>query len=220
MDNLENQMDNLENQQAVRKKVNMRPVIIGLVAVVLVIVLAIVFIMLQSNPEKLIAKGKYEEAYKKADTSEKNKILAENVIAVLSEKSSGMLKNPSSFVLREGYYKAFHNSDTGKFVQQAVLYISGTNSFGGFVSSYWVWSYDNDTSKWELLGSCTTTSFDKEDDVWEMLAKLIAEDAMKSGIELDKTQVKAINTRFEKNTLDTINLIPVYEIDKSLFPTQ
>lgn len=172
------------------------------------------------TPEMLMAEGKYLEAYKKATSSEKNKVLAENVIAYLSEESSDNLKNPDSFVLREGYYKAWNNSKNGAFGQQAVLYITGTNSYGAAVSSYWVWVYDNEDNKWEYWGSETSTTIEDDDDLDVMLVKIILESVLEDGVKLDKSQVKNVNSQFEADTLYEVDLIPKNDIDKTLFPTE
>lgn len=61
--------------------------------------------------EDLCAKGKYIEAYKKAKAEEKMDVLSENVIAVLSQKSSDLLKDPSSLVLRNAWYYPYLRND-------------------------------------------------------------------------------------------------------------
>ena len=208
------------NQQTTQKA-NTKKFILGAVVGVLVVALAVImFFVLQKSPEQLAAEGKYSEAYEKAEDSEKNQILAENIIAVLSERSSELMKDPISFKLRNGYYMAWNNSEKGTFGQQAVLYINGTNGFGGVVNNYWVWIYDQDSYEWECWGTCSTTSSDSSDDIDDMLVKIVAESVMEDGIKLDKNQVNNINTKFEDGQLHTIDLIPIFDIDKSLFPTE
>lgn len=172
------------------------------------------------TPEMLMAEGRYAEAYEKATTDEKNKVLAENVIAYLSEKSSEGMKNPDSFVLREGYYKAWNNSDSGVFGQQVVLYLSGTNSYGATVSNYWLWVYDNTDMKWEFWGSETSTTIEKGDGADVMLVKIVIENVLEDGVKLDKSQVENVNSQFEADTLYEVELIPKSDIDKTLFPTE
>ncbi len=171
------------------------------------------------TPEMLMAEGKYKEAYDKATSDEKNKVLAENVLAVLSEESSYKFKNPRSFMLQEGYYYAWNGDSTGAFGQQAVLHVTGTNSYGAAISSYLVWAYDNEIGEWGFLGSATSTTAEEDDDNADWLLKAILANIMKHGIKLDKSQVKNINAQFEADTLYEVDLIPKEDIDKSSFRT-
>jgi hypothetical protein len=159
----------------------------------------------------------FEEAYEKAKGSEKDRVLAENVIAYLSSESVDMLKDPTSFALRDGYYYLF-NRDDGTFGQQAVLYVSGKNSYGNTVSSYWVWVYDNEEEKWEYWGSATTTSKESGDDIDDTLVKIILKSVMEEGLHLQKSQIKNINNMFENDTLFDVTLIDKEDIDTSRFP--
>jgi len=162
-------------------------------------------------------KGDYIAAYEKASGNKKDLVLVENVIAVLSERSSDMLKDPDSFVLREGYYYCFVNDD-GSFGQQAVLYLSGNNSYGAAVSSYWVWVYDNTEGKWEYWGNATTTEKESDDELSDTLVKIILESVMEKGLKLEKSQVKNINAQFKADTLYEVDLIPKYDIETTRFP--
>lgn len=173
------------------------------------------------TPEMLMAEGKYLEAYQKAESDdEKKKVYAENVIAYLSNESSEGMKDPSSFVLRDGYYKAWTNSENGNFGQQVVLHIAGSNSYGATVSSYWVWVYDQTEDEWDYWGSETSTEIEDDDDFDVMLVKIVLENVMRTGVEIDKSQVKNINAQFEADTLYEVELMPLDELDKSLFPTE
>ena len=58
---------------------------LGIVSVLLILVMILTSCQ---TPEKLMAKGNYEEAYEKADDSKKNNVLAENVIAFLKKSVS------------------------------------------------------------------------------------------------------------------------------------
>lgn len=205
------------NQQVAKKKSNMPKIIIGAVAAVLVVVLAIVIIpMLQVTPEELMAEGNYVEAYEKADSSsEKDKILAENVIAVLSQESSDGLKDPSSFVLREGYYYPFLHDD-GAIGSYAVLYIAGANSYGAKVSSYWAYTLGKD-GEWNYIGSADVSYDESSDDLSDKLIKMIVRAGMEKGTKLSRDQVNRINDLFEADLLYTVDAIDWDDVDTSNF---
>ena len=148
----------------------------------------------------------------------KNKVLAENVLAVLSEETSNNLKNPKSFILQEGYYYIWDDEDTSEFFQRAVLRVSGTNSYGAAVSSYWLWVYENPKEKWTCWGSVTSTTIENNDD--DLVLKAIIDTTITAGTKLDKSQVKNINAQFEADTLYEVELIPKDDIDNSLFKTE
>ena len=190
---------------------------LGIVSVLLILVMILTSCQ---TPEKLMAKGNYAEAYEKAEDSEKNKILAENVIAVLSAKSSEMLKDPSSFILRDAYYRTWYNTEKDIFGQQAVLYITGTNSYGAAVSSYWAWQYDYKTDSWYFLDTIDSTTDEDDDDINTMMAKAVLKYSLEyeTVIKLDKAQVKNINAQFEADTLDSVEFIKKHNIDMSLLP--
>lgn len=206
------------NQQVAKKSTNpnLKKIIIGAAVAVVAIVLAIVLIpMMIVTTEELLAEGNYVEAYEKADANEKDDILAENVIAVLSQESSDGLKDPSSFVLRDAYFYAFIHED-GDIGGYAVLYISGANSYGAKVSSYWAYTLGDD-QEWNYIGS-VDVSYDEDDDDWEdMLTKIIVQAGMEKGTKLSKEQVNRINDLFEADLLYTVDAIDWDDVDTSNF---
>lgn len=192
------------------------------VSVVSILLILVMILTSCQTPEKLMSKGNYAEAYEKAEDSEKNNVLAENVIAVLSANSSEMLKDPFSFVLRDAYYRPWYDTENDIFRQQAILYITGTNSYGAAVSSYWVWGYDCETYNWKLWDTVDGTTNEDDDDINTMMAKAILKASLedKTVIKLDKTQVKNINAQFEADTLDSVESIKYHNIDMSLLPSK
>lgn len=194
------------------------PIILAVVAVI-VVLLAVAGAKIAPkifvSVEDLCAQGNYEKAYAKASNDEKKAVIAENVIAVLSQESSDGLKDPSSFVLRDGYYYGFINDDE-KLGGYAVLYISGNNSFGASVSNYWLYIYDQEDG-WEYWDSYSTTSSESDDKAFDTLCKSCIKTAMSDGIKLTKPQVKDINTMFEEETLYTVELLDHDSLDKNLF---
>ena len=80
-------------------------------AAVIICAVAVIASKLMVSVEDLCAEGKYIEAYKKAKAEEKMDVLSENVIAVLSQESSDLLKDPSSLVLRNAWYYPYLRND-------------------------------------------------------------------------------------------------------------
>lgn len=163
-----------------------------------------------------LADGDYEEAYEKALTdADKKQILVENIAAVQSAFSADNLKDPSSFSLRDAYYREDKNSD-GDPIKHLVLYISGANSYGASVSSYWLYTWDTEDKAWEYFCSVSDLSdeeyskYDDEDEMIEKLVNNIGRDYIKQAMKatkLDKEAVKRINTMFENDKLDRVKFI-------------
>ncbi len=199
------------------------PIIIG-VAVAIVVLVAIAGTKLAPkifiDAEGYMAQGNYEKAYEKAkDDDEKQAVIAENAAAVQSAFSADNLKDPSSFSLRDAYFQKEKDSD-GKNYYRLVMYISGANSYGASVSSYWLYTYDAEKNDWKYFCSVSDLddeeyeSWDDSDDMLEKLVNNIGRDlikgAMKDGTKVSKDGVKRINTMFEEDTLDDIELLDVY----------
>lgn len=195
-----------------------------IVAVVVVLIAALATLVLVSSDtfasvETLCARGNYAKAYEKASEEEKPAVKGESVAAECSAFAVDNLKDPSSFKLREAYYYEGTNDD-GEFSGQIVLYISGANSYGASVSSYWLFTWDDDDHEWFYFCSISDleqeeySDYDDEDEKWEKtvnnFGRIMIELAQKSGIELDKDAVKRINTLFEKDMLDDVEAISIY----------
>lgn len=200
-----------------KKKKPVKMIIAAVVAVAVIVIGALVAPKIFVSVEDLCAQGNYEKAYAKASGDEKNTVLAENVMAYLSEESSDNLKDPSSFVLRDAYYNVSYNEEEDRIYQQAVLYVSGSNSYGASVSNYWVWTAD-EYGDWSIFGTCSSLSLDSDDD--DYLTSLIAEIVIEgdSAIKLSKSSVKNINAQFEADTLYEVVLIDYDDIDISVLP--
>lgn len=198
------------------------PIIIGIVLVILVLA-ALAFKTVAPkifiNMEGYMEQGNYEKAYEKAKSDDdKLKVKAENAVAVQSAYSADNLKDPSSFSLRDAYYSESTNDD-GKPSKQMVLYISGANSYGASVSSYWLYTWSDDKNNWEYFCSVSDLSdeeYSKYDDEDEKLEKLVnnigrasIKNCMKDGLKLDKDSIKRINKMFEDDTLDDVDLLDV-----------
>lgn len=195
-----------------------------IVAVVVVVVAALVALVLVSSDmfasvETLCARGNYAKAYEKASEEEKPAVKGESVAAECSAFAVDNLKDPSSFKLREAYYYEGTN-DKGEPYDYIALYLSGANSYGASVGSYWLFTWDDDDNEWFYFCSVSDleqeeySDYDDEDEKWEKtvnnFGRIMIELAQKSGIELDKDAVKRINTLFEKDMLDDVEAISIY----------
>ncbi|MGI6197050.1 MAG: hypothetical protein ACOYIO_08255 [Eubacteriales bacterium] len=192
-----------------------------IVAVVVVVVAALAALVLVSSDmfvsvETLCARGDYTKAYEKASEEEKPAVKGESVAAECSAFAVDNLKDPSSFKLREVYYYESTNDD-GTFFGEIVLYISGANSYGASVGSYWLFTWDDDDNEWSYF--CSVSDLEQEeysdyDDEDEKLEKIVNNFGRGliglvkgNGIELDKSAVKRINTLFERDMLDEVTAI-------------
>ena len=199
------------------------PIIIA-VAVVIIALVAIAGVKLAPkifiDSEGYMAQGDYQKAYEKAkDDSEKQTVIAENAAAVQSAYSADNLKDPSSFSLRDAYFYKGTNDDNKPFYR-IVLYISGANSYGASVSSYWLYTWDSDKKEWSYWCSVSDLaeeeykSWDDYDDKLEKLMNNLGRDmiktSMKDGTKVSKEGIKRINAMFEADTLDDIELLDVY----------
>lgn len=201
-----------------KKKKPIKAIIAAVIALAVIVAGVLVVPKIFVSVEDLCAQGNYEKAYAKASGSEKNEVLAENVIAYLSMESSDSLKDPSSFSLRDAYYNVSYNEEKDRIYQQAVLYISGANSYGASVSSYWLWVAD-EYGDWSFFGTCSRLNLDSDDD--DYLTSLVARVVVESdnAIKLSKTSVKNINTQFENDTLYQVAPIDNNNLDTSVMPT-
>ena len=205
-----------------KRKSKALPLVI--VAVVVVLIAALATLVLVSSDTfasvaTLCARGDYTKAYEKASEGEKPAVKGESVAAECSAFAVDNLKDPSSFKLREVYYSESTNDD-GEFSGQIVLYISGANSYGASVSSYWLFTWDDDDNEWSYFCSVADleqeeySDYDDEDEHLEKwidnFGRMVIENVMTRSIKLDKDAVKRINTLFEKDMLDDVEAISIY----------
>ena len=205
-----------------KRKSKALPLVI--VAVVVVLIAALATLVLVSSDTfasvaTLCARGNYAKAYEKASEEEKPAVKGESVAAECSAFAVDNLKDPSSFKLREVYYSESTNDD-GEFSGQIVLYISGANSYGASVGSYWLFTWDDDDNEWSYFCSVADleqeeySDYDDEDEHLEKwidnFGRMVIENVMTRSIKLDKDAVKRINTLFEKDMLDDVEAISIY----------
>ena len=167
--------------------------------------------------ERYLEKGNYQKAYSIAKgDDEKLKVVAENAAAYCSAITVDNLKDPDSFQLRDCFYNENIYED-GEFVIDIVLEVSAKNSYGGRVSNFWLYSWDDDESDIVYINSFSDLDDEEEseyDDADEKLEKtinnihrIIVRRIVSSGIHLEKSALKRINKMFENNTLENVELI-------------
>lgn len=172
------------------------------------------------SSEQYLIEGNYTKAYEKAKKDGKEAVLVENLIAHLCAKSQDSLKDPDSFKLRDAWYD--EESD------RIVLKIQGKNSYGGDVSNYWYFTFEDEDQEYQLW--TTVSDFEEEevnswDDYSEKFEKLL-ENAAKETIseiinekdyKLDKELVERINGLKTQDILEDVELL---EETKTLYPEE
>lgn len=164
--------------------------------------------------EDWILMGDYEKAYEKASEDEKIELVSENMIAYICNDVINLLKDPSSFELRDAWY---NESD-----KKIVLEIGAKNSYGGIISNYWYYTADKESldNNYELyttiadFDSDKVYSWDSSSDRLEKLAKNLAKISIKYEIQneenkLSDKSIENINYLFRNNLLKSIQLIQI-----------
>ena len=166
-----------------------------------------------SAADLYLSMGDYEGAYNVASDEEKDLIKSENLIAYVAKDVPNMMKNPSSFSLRDAWI------DYDESAYSVILEVEGTNSMGGTISNYDYFYYNKIEKKFSIFSSVAdleeeeTYSWDDDDEKLEKIfdnaarsyiKKVIKEDDKK----LDKKGIDRINTMFENNVLKDVKLLP------------
>ncbi len=167
-----------------------------------------------ARPEKFLAIGDYEKAFKVAKSDEeKDKVLLENVIASHSKEIQQKLKDPTSFKLKNVYYNG-----TTEIVYEVVA----KNSYGTEVTNYYDYRYSTTKKYFTLfvylptLTDETLYTTDTNDKKFEKaiknavrntVRKMIKDENMKQ----DDKLVERINKLFKENKLKDVELIPEVE---------
>lgn len=196
------------------KNIN-KPVVFGIIGIIVVLLLggcvaSKVLPKLFVSTDELLAEGKYREAYDKAKGDEKQDILDENMMAIISNKAIDGLKDPESFILRNAWY------DKGE--KKVVLEVAGNNSYGAKVTGYWYFTYDKDDEEYVLYTSLSSLSEEKTysfDDYKERIEKILKNAARKvvremindDSIKIKKESIDNINNLFEKEILDDVEIL-------------
>lgn len=204
-------------KKSLTKKINQnkkKMVTIGLVGIVFIVgLIALLKIIppLLVSVEEHLSLGEYEKAYEKAKTEDERKmVLIENIIAKTSYEIHDNLKDPTSFNLSHVYYDG---------EDEIVFEIIAKNSYGGNVTNYYDYRYDEDDKKYVLycyLSSLETEKTYSSDDYSERLEKILKNVVRKtvqgilsdSSKKLDDKIVDRINNLFKEGKLRDVELIP------------
>lgn len=206
------------------KKINPKKMIVIVIAIVISIALILVgktvIPKIFVSADEYLAQGNYEKAYDKAKKDQKEDVLIENLIATICAEAKTSLKNEDSFKLRQAWYDK--NED------RIVLRIQGKNSFGGDVTNYWYYTFDDEEQEYQLW--TTVSDFEEEetyswDDTSEILEKILTNAAKeiiqeiieKKENELDSKMIDRINELNSQKLLDDVELL---EETKTLYPEE
>lgn len=192
-----------------KNKKKILPIILGALGVCAVAIYLIFTIFL--NPQHYIDKGDYQTAYKVASGEQKENILRENIIAVVSADCIDSLKDASSFELRDAWIRF---NDSSKVI---IMKVAANNSYGNQVVNYWYYFYDKDEKEYSLYTTFSdfseekTYSWDDTDERLEKslknLAKSTAEDVISDGIKINDDSIDTINKLFEEDMLEDVTLL-------------
>ena len=215
-------LENLSKAKGNAKKTKkpLVAVLASVIALVAIVATAINIIpRIFVSQEELLTSGKYVQAYKRASKEEKREVLIENLLAYICNDASKKLKDPSSFYLKEAYYNP----------NQIVLFVSGTNGFGGRTGSYWYYSFITKTQTWDFMASETDlddddiglSRYDTKDRATEKIYDYIMKGIIKTIIEdeentINEQVVERINELFKSGELKEVELL---EDVQSLYPT-
>ena len=204
------------NQANQAKKKRPLKILIAIAAAVVAILIGVLAVPnLIVTVDSLCQKGDYIEAYKKADATQKDAVLAENLSAVLCKKAKENLKDPSTFVLKEAYHYAFIHTD-GRIGGYIVLYASGKNNYGNEVSYYWAYTLAKDNT-WNFVGTTDVTYKESGDGVDELLVKIVAAAGVEKGRALTGQQISRINNLIQKDQLYKVEQIAWEDVDTTNF---
>jgi len=188
---------------------------IAIVFITLLLLGILIIPRIFARPERFLAKGDYEKAFKVAkNDEEKYKVLLENVIASHSYEIQKGLKDPKSFRLKNVYYNG-----TTEIVYEVVA----KNSYGTDVTNYYDYRYSTTKKRFTLFVYLPTLtdepvySSDSSDKRLEKIVKnvvrntvrkMIADNSMKQ----DEKLIERINKLFKEDKLKDVKLIK--EVDK------
>ena len=134
--------------------------------------------------------GDYYTAYLYCDDeTQREEIYKENQIAYMCEEMISSLKDRSSFELYEAWYSV------GKEIENGIFFVNAKNSYGGRVSSYWMYTYDPQKDEYTNLGSYNDLEDEKInswDDTGDILVKMLeneVRDLIRNGIKINHTKV-------------------------------
>lgn len=173
--------------------------IAGIAATAVVIVLIAIFAIpaLTISPQELIAQGDFERAYSKASDDQKQDVLVANLAAVVSNDLIDNLKDSDSYELKNIYFD--------EDAYEMILEVSANNSFGGRVSNWYDYRFEEDDNEYQLYLSVgdleDETIYKYADTFSEKLEKALKNDTRK---EMRKI-IADDDTKIPGDYVDSIN---------------
>lgn len=184
----------------VKNKFSKKKIIIAAIALVVLVSMVITGVKLIPKLfvtyDTYMAEGDYKKAYDKAADDEKELVIKENIAAIVSALTKESLKDSGSFVLREVYVE--------EGMKNVVLKEQGNNSYGGAVSGYVWYQWDDEDLEFKSWGSCydfEEEEFKSWDDTDDKIEKL-ADNLVKSHV---KTVVSEKKLKMDSAVVDRIN---------------
>lgn len=169
--------------------------------------------------DQWLEEGNYEKAYSKADDSEEQGVLIENLIAYLCKDDIDYMNDAQSFNIR----KAWIDINAGNLV----LMVGGNNQLGASIINLWYYRYQEDERKYTLY--TTLHDLDEEeiyywDDADDMLEKFLdnyarerVRETMQDHNLVEKKHLKNINKLAKTGKLSDVKLLN--EV-KFIYPTK
>lgn len=203
--------------QPTEKKKSKKPLIITLAIVIPVLVIALVTFLLLSDVfasvEDLCAKGKYLEAYEKAEKDQRYDVMVENAVAVQYACVAANDMVLSNFELKTAYY---YDSSYEKGI---VLQVDGMDGYGADATSYWSFAWDDVEEEWKSNGFVYHLDEEEIMDYYDLetrvqiltdnIHRALIETWMQMGTELDEASIQRIHELYEKDLLDQVELLEV-----------
>lgn len=198
----------------VKNKFSKKKILTASIALVVLVSLVITGVKLIPklfvSYDTYMAEGDYKKAYDKANDEEKELVIKENIAAIVSSLTKESFKDSSSFILREVYVE--------EDMKNVVLKEQGNNSYGGAVSGYVWYQWDDENAEFNSWGSCNNfdveefNSWDDTDDKVEKLANNLVKNHVKDVIsekklKMDSTVVNRINELNKNGKLENIQLL-------------
>jgi predicted RNA-binding Zn-ribbon protein involved in translation (DUF1610 family) len=172
----------------------------------------------------LLSEAKYQEAYNLCDelmltdaAERQRAIVAENAVALCSALYYPMLKDPTSFVMRNVWFDVADSGEGYDWIEKMLCNIGGANSYGGMVSSYCTFTHSG--SEFEFYASVSDLEpeeIQSWDDNSDILEKQLynQERAYMRGLingeaasENDMVDIDRINQLFEDGLLKDVTAI-------------
>ena len=170
-------------------------IIISVASVLVAAAVVLVVLLSGSSPQKYMKAGEYGKAYSAAETDdEKADVLAEYMVALVSDMAIEQMAEPESFELLDAWAKG---------MTQIVLHTAGNTTTGKRVDGYWYYEHYNGEWRYEYY-----TSLEKDPSASAFLNTILVDKVVPivttDGYELSAESIDRINGLFKDGLLDKI----------------